>query len=243
MAAWDACATGQPDWQALRDGIGKRPVFGGIDLASTQDIAASVLVLAGEDDTIELVPYFWIPEGRLASRKEQQRLQGWVREGLIETTPGNVIDYSLIRKHWQDVATQCRVQQVGFDPWNSTQIALELGEQDGLTMVEVRQGTRTMHEPTKKLLDLVASGKLRHGGHPVLRWMAQNFAVRLDVNGNYMPDKVRSAEKIDGLVAAIIGLSRQMVTSVKKPRGKMVCKVWTPEGFKPILREQAGVSQ
>ena len=80
-------------------------------------------------------------------------------------------------------------------------------------MVEVRQGTRTMHEPTKKLLDLVASGKLRHGGHPVLRWMAQNFAVRLDVNGNYMPDKVRSAEKIDGLVAAIIGLSRQMVAA------------------------------
>ena len=98
MAAWDACAAGQPDWQALRDGIGKRPVFGGIDLASTQDIAASVLVLAGEDDTIELVPYSWIPEGRLASRKEQQRLQGWVREGLISATPGNVIDYSLIRR-------------------------------------------------------------------------------------------------------------------------------------------------
>ena len=77
---------------------------------------------------------------RLASRKEQQRLQGWVREGLITATPENVIDYSLIRKHWQDVATQCRVQQIGFDPWNSTQFALELGEQDGLTMVRGTPG-------------------------------------------------------------------------------------------------------
>ncbi len=104
-------------------------------------------------------------------------------------------------------------------------------------MIEVRQGVRTLHEPTKKLLDLVASGKLRHGGHPVLRWMAQNFAVRLDVNGNYMPDKVRSAEKIDGLVAAIIGLSRQMVAPVQKPRQRRPCKIWTPGGFKPILGE------
>jgi phage terminase large subunit-like protein len=202
-----------------------------------------VLVLAGEDDTIELVPYFWIPEGRLTSRKEQQRLQGWVREGLITATPGNVIDYQVIRAHWQQIAKNCRVQQIGFDPWNSTQFALELGEQDGLKMIEVRQGVRTLHEPTKKLLDLVASGKLRHGGHPVLRWMAQNFAVRLDVNGNYMPDKVRSAEKIDGLVAAIIGLSRQMVAPVQKPRQRRPCKIWTPGGFKPILGEQAEANQ
>ena len=235
MALWDACAAGQPDWQALRDGIRKRPVFGGVDLASTQDIAASVLVLAGEDDTVEIVPHFWIPEGRLASRKEQHRLQSWVRDGLITATPGNVIDYGLIRQHWNSIAKECQIVQIGFDPWNSTQFSLELQEEDGFTMVEVRQGTRTMHEPTKKLLDLVASNKLRHGGHPVLRWMAQNFAVRFDSNENYMPDKVRSAEKIDGLVAAIIGLSRQMVAPVPKPRRRGVAKLWTPSGFVPIL--------
>ena len=233
MAAWDACAAGQPDWRALRDGIRKRPVFGGIDLASTQNIAASVLVLAGEDDTIEIVPYLWIPEDRLVSRKEQQRLQRWVREGVITTTPGAVIDYAFIRKRWNEIATCCQVQQIGYDPWNSTSFATEMQDQDGFTMVEVRQGVRTLHEPTKKFLDLIASNKLRHGGHPVLRWMATNFAVRLDANENMAPDKVRSAEKIDGLVAAIIGLSRQMVAPVRKKRGRIVPKIWTPDGFVP----------
>ena len=112
-----------------------------------------------------------------------------MREGLITATAGNVIDYQLICTHWQQIAKDCRVQQIGFDPWNATQFALELGEQDGLTMIEVRQGHRTMHEPTKKLLDLVASNKLRHGGHPVLRWMAQNFAVRLDTNATTCPTR------------------------------------------------------
>ena len=162
-------------------------------------------------------------------------MQGWVRDDLITATPGNVIDYQLIRQHWNQVAKDCQVDQVGFDPWNATQFALELQEQDGITMVEVRQGVRSMHEPTKKLTDLVASNKLRHGGHPVLRWMAQNFAVRLDVNSNMMPDKVRSAEKIDGLVAAIIGLSRQMVAPAPRPRRRGVPKVWTPDGFKPLV--------
>ena len=61
-----------------------------------------------------------------------------------------------------------------------------------------------MTAPTKELEKLVVSGKLRHGGHPVLRWMASNVAVELDAAGNLKPSKKRSTERIDGIVAAII---------------------------------------
>jgi phage terminase large subunit-like protein len=81
----------------------------------------------------------------------------------------------------------------------------------------VRQGFRTLSEPTKQLAEMVARGELQHGGHPVLRWMADNLIVRTDPNGNVAPDKGRAAEKIDGIVALIMALSRLPQLAPKKP--------------------------
>jgi len=91
-------------------------------------------------------------------------------------------------------------------------------------MVVMRQGVATMGEPSKLLERLVLSGKLRHGDNPVLRWMAGNVSVRIDANGNYMPDKSRAARnRIDGIVATIMALGRAMVnveqTSVYSSHG------------------------
>jgi phage terminase large subunit-like protein len=78
----------------------------------------------------------------------------------------------------------------------------------GLTVVDTGQGYASMSAPTKELLKLVLEKKLRHGGNPVLRWMADNLVVRTDAAGNMKPDKEKSRQKIDGMVAAIMALDR-----------------------------------
>ncbi|NCC33905.1 MAG: hypothetical protein EOM24_18095, partial [Chloroflexia bacterium] len=100
------------------------------------------------------------------------------------------------------------IQEIAYDPWNASHLATELGDQDGFSMIQYRQGYVTMNEPTKLLLRLLSDGKLRHGGHPVLRWMASNLAGRSDPAGNLKPDKEKSADKIDGMVSLIMGLGR-----------------------------------
>ena len=90
---------------------------------------------------------------------------------------------------------------IAYDPWNATHIALRL-QDEGATMVEFRQGFRSMAAPTRELEKLIVSRKLAHGGNPVTRWMAANVAVAQDPAGNLKPAKDKSTERIDGIVAA-----------------------------------------
>jgi phage terminase large subunit-like protein len=107
-------------------------------------------------------------------------------------------------------------EEVCFDPWNSRQISVPLAAK-GYECVEIRQGLATLSEPSKKLLELVASGKLHHGGHPVLRWNASCVAAK-EINDNLMftkPERSRSSSRIDGIAATVNALSRAIA---KKPR-------------------------
>ena len=70
------------------------------------------------------------------------------------------------------------------------------------------QGFKDMSPPTKELMKLTLEQKLAHGGHPVLRWMVDNVAIRTDPAGNIKADKEKSTEKIDGAVATIMALDR-----------------------------------
>ncbi len=207
MDRWDACDRGRIDLEPLTG----RTCYGGLDLASTTDIAALVLVFppAGEDDPFIALPYFWIPEEgmRERSRKDRVPYEMWVRAGLIEATPGDVIDYKAIFKTIDKVAIRFDLKEIAFDRWGSTQIAQDL-QDSGLTVMAFGQGYASMSPPTKELLNLVLAGRIQHGGNPVLRWMADNMVVRQDPAGNFKPDKSKSTEKIDGMVALIMGLDR-----------------------------------
>ncbi len=99
------------------------------------------------------------------------------------------------------------MREIAYDPWNATSLVTDLGG-DGFECVPFRQGFASMAAPTKELLTLVLTKKLRHGGNPVLRWMADNLVVRSDPAGNSKPDKEKSRERIDGMVALIMGLDR-----------------------------------
>lgn len=221
MDQWDECR-GKKSWQELRESFEGRKGGPGLDLATRSDIAGAVWLLEATDEpgAYDVVPDMFIPEERIDSRREAQRIRQFVEQGALTATEGNIIDYGVIRQHLNDTREQLdRTDTVGYDPWNATQLAQQLKDEDGFDMLEIRQGTRSMGEPTKLLLSLIATKKIRHGGHPLLRWMASNFATKEDSNGNLCPDKSRSSEKIDGIVALIIRLAclvAQPAAPVKK---------------------------
>lgn len=203
MAAWDACGEPAPD-------LAGRSCYGGLDLASTTDIAAFVLAFPAVDgEPVRLLPFFWIPEDNMRERSLRDRVpyDAWVRDGLVFATPGNVIDYGAIEAFIVGLAEKYNIKEIAFDRWGATQISQNLTGAD-LTMVQMGQGYASMTAPTKEMGRLVLAGKLAHGGNPVLRWMADNVTVEQDAAGNIKPSKAKSREKIDGIVAAIMALDR-----------------------------------
>ena len=120
-----------------------------------------------------------MPEENVEKRVKQDRVpyDVWIREGFIQTTDGNVVDYDLVKAHIMRARGRFEIEEIAFDPWNATQIATQL-QGEGLTTVEFRQGFASMTEPTKELMGLGLGLKLVHLGNPVLRWMASNLVVR-----------------------------------------------------------------
>lgn len=211
MPRWDACAA-QVDAGKLLDQLLGRECYAGLDLSSTTDLAALVLLFPyaatfDDDHGYYLLPFFWVPAEacKLRERTNKTRLDGWVRKGLIEATPGDVLDYARIRTKLNELGQLYRIVEVGIDRWNATQLSVELAG-DGFKMTPFGQGFASMSAPTKEFEKLVLGKQIRHAGHAVLRWNARNVAVEQDAAGNLKPSKAKSTEKIDGIVAAIIAL-------------------------------------
>ena len=223
MAAWDACQPdGAPDWRELRERMKGKPCVGGLDLSSRTDLTALVLVFEDDDDAMTAVPFFWVPKEGAAKRSRTDRVpyEQWIEDGLLTATDGNVVDQGFIREDINRIAKDYKLKEIAFDPWNATKLAVEL-EGDGVKLVEMRQGFRSLSEPTKHLGALVTGRKLRHGGHPVLRWMASNMVVRQDPQGNLSPDKSKVTERIDGIVGLIMGIGAALVNQDKEPEYAM----------------------
>lgn len=218
MKRWDASA-GMVVPERFK---GKR-CYIGLDLATTTDIAAMVQVFK-ENDKYYVIPHFFIPEESAREKEKRDRVPylAWSRQKLVHLTPGNVIDYTYIEEQFDRIASECKVAEVAYDRWNADMLVQRL-QSRGVTVVPVAQGFASMAAPSKFLEKLVAEGKLVHGANPVLRWMADNVVARIDDNANVMPSKAKSTQKIDGIVALILALSRAMVhlekESVYKRRG------------------------
>lgn len=206
LGEWDA-TSGIVDPARLRG----RKCWGGLDLASTTDVAALVLAFPAADGSYDVLPFFWIPADTVAERSKRVPYAAWAAAGLLETTEGNVIDYKAIRTKLEALALTYDIQEIAYDRWGATQLAQELQDDVGLTMVPLGQGFASMAAPCKELVRLAMARLLRHGGHPVLRWMADNLVFRTDPSGNHKPDREKSAEKIDGMVALIMAIARAML--------------------------------
>jgi len=137
-----------------------------------------------------------------------------VKHGLIALTPGDVTDYEFIGEQIRKDLDAFDVQAIGFDPWNATQLSIDLAG-EGAPMVEVRQGMRSMSPPLKECERLILKGTerrplLRHGGNPVARWMTDNLRVDTDAAGNVKPSKKTSMDKIDGWSALVTAMAMAM---------------------------------
>ena len=209
MTRWDAGAAAAH----LEPGM---TVYAGLDLASTSDLTALLLLREDEAGVIDLEARFWCPEEGIAlrSRRDHVPYARWVEEGYLHATPGNVTDYDRVREDIRDLAETYRLAEIAYDRWNATQLVTQLMG-DRATMVPLGQGYLSLSAPTKEWLARIAAGRVRHGGNPVLRWMAANLVVEQDAAGNLKPSKAKSTEKIDGQVAAIMAFAR--LTAPREP--------------------------
>jgi phage terminase large subunit-like protein len=205
MAAWDACQT-RDDAPGLTNG---RRCYLGLDLASTRDLTALVGVFP-DDTGFDVRAQFFIPELNIRERVARDRVpyDQWQRDDLVTVTPGNVVDYERIRAVIREWASRYDVREIAYDPWNATDLVQRLQDQDGLTCVPMRQGFASLSAPTKALEAAILSRRLRHDGHPILRWNLSNVAVETDAAGNLKLSKKASSEKIDGAVALVMALDR-----------------------------------
>ena len=206
MEKWDAC-----NFQVSEDDLEGRVCYGGLDLSSTTDMTAFVLVFPprDEDDKYVIIPYFWIPEDTLDLRVRRDHVpyDVWERQGYLQTTEGNVVHYGYIEKFIESLGERFNIREIAFDRWGAVQMVQNL-EGMGFTVVPFGQGFKDMSPPTKELMKLVLEQRIAHGGHPVLRWNMDNIFIRTDPAGNIKADKEKSTEKIDGAIATIMALDR-----------------------------------
>ena len=206
MEKWDACA-----FPVNPEDLEGRVCYGGLDLSSTSDLTAFVLVFPPYDDEepYYILPFFWLPEETLPIRVNRDHVpyDVWERQGYIQTTEGNVVHYGYIEKYIERLGEKYNIREIAFDRWGAVQMVQNL-EGMGFTVVPMGQGFASMSPPTKELMKLTLEKKLAHGGHPVLRWNMDNIFIRTDPAGNIKADKAKSTEKIDGAVATIMALDR-----------------------------------
>lgn len=217
-AKWDACTTDAGSWKDMWKTYRGRKAYLACDVSATQDITALVAVLPPEtdDDRWVIIPRFWLPDGNLIERAERDRRvnwKHWVEIGALETTPGDAVDQNFVMHAIFEGLENFIVPKVGFDPWNSIKLKgdLQLAGWDGDLTHDLRQGHQTLGPPTKEFERLVFAEKIEHGGHPVLAWMAGHCTVRFDANLNIVPSKKDSRDKIDGIIAAVMGLGVAMM--------------------------------
>lgn len=206
MGEWDSNAGGATERQ-LRG----RPCYGGLDLASSNDLAAFVLCFPPlePEGPYQLICRFFLPEDDLEDRARRDRAPYmlWAQRGLIKLTPGNRIKQQHIYKEIVACGLQFGIQEIAYDRWGAIFAADDL-EDSGFTMWQFGQGFAAFASPTREWDRLMGERRLLHGGHPVLRWMADNVMVDQDPQGNLRPNKSKSRNKIDGVVAGIMALDR-----------------------------------
>ncbi len=218
---WEACE-GEIDLEKLK---GKN-VWCGLDLASTRDISALVLLFK-EDEKFIVLPFFFIPEENAKKRSERDKVDymTWGNQGHIIFTSGDVADYNFIKKKIMDLGMEYNIQSIAYDRWNASQLVIDLTN-EGVPMSSFGQGFLSMSAPTKELEKVILGEQIIHNGNPVMSWMLSNIALQEDPAGNIKPNKAKSSEKIDGVVALVMSLGEHMtgedINSVYDDRGLLM---------------------
>jgi len=205
MPAWDAC---KPKDGIHRSALKGRRCYVGMDLSSTKDLTALVAVFPDEEG-FDVLPAFFVPKDSILERARRDRVpyEQWAKENkYLQATPGPAVNYEAVRQTLHDWAAEFDLREIAYDPWNATDLVSRLQERDGFTCVPMRQGFASLSAPTKALEKAILEKRLRHDGHPVLRWNIGNIAVETDPAGNLKISKKVSTERIDGAAALVMAI-------------------------------------
>jgi phage terminase large subunit-like protein len=188
----------------------KLEFFGALDLSSSLDLTAYVQLFHKPEFYVKC--QFFMPGENLRRRVLQDHVPYdlWAQQGFITVTRGNVLDEEAVIEAIFASIKKNKCREIAYDPWNAPHIVTRLSD-EGIEMVPVRQGFVSLNYPSKELEKLLFARKLNHGGNPVLEWMAGNVATETDAAGNIKPSKKTSRERIDGIVATVMALSRYLV--------------------------------
>lgn len=208
MKAWDACADESLD-ESDFDG---EPCWLGLDLASTSDMTAKVKIFQRKIDGSShyyLFGDYWLPRTAI-ERGVNSQYQGWEYLGYLHVCEGPVTDFAEIRDSILEDCGRYSVQSVAYDPFQAVQLSKELSD-DGVPMVLCKQTVANLSDPMKQFQALVLDHRLHFNGDPVLTWMVSNVVCHVDVKENIYPRKDAPENKIDGVVAGIMALSRALL--------------------------------
>lgn len=199
-------------------------VFGGLDLSATTDLTAFVLLARDANGVAHVRPFFWMPAEAVAdaSKRDRAPYDVWVRQGLLRTTPGQVIDYDFVARDIGSIIAPLNIGKVGFDRWRIDRLKAALDRQEVKIELEpVGQGVASMTPALDLLEQDLLGGTLRHGGHPVLAMCAANAVEVRDSADNRKLDKHKATGRIDGMVAlamAELVAGRPEPTKKQKPK-------------------------
>ena len=196
-----------------------RSAYVGIDLSKRIDLtAAGIIVPIDVDSAVQYVvrAHGFIPEDTVAVHEKTDKVpyRAWAKAGYLTITPGDVVDYRFIES-WIHETTDdlgVNVKELCYDPYNATHFAQDFDAQ-GITTVEVRQGMRTLSEPTKAFREEAYRGNILHEPNPLLDWAVSNAVTKRDHNENIILDKEKSTNRIDPIAAVINAFSRARVTA------------------------------
>ncbi|MEY8205405.1 MAG: terminase TerL endonuclease subunit [Bermanella sp.] len=210
--SWNACADASLDIADFKED----QCYFVVDLAHRIDICATGRLYRRLDEAQQIhyyfFPHFYLPEKTIFDGKEKGNLrkyQSWLNKGFLESLGNIEINFELLR---EDIIQQCEgqnLQEVIFDPWHAAQIGQQL-ENEGLPVMNFPNQVKFMSPAMKEMEAAIESGRFHHPDNPVLNWMAANVTNKEDKKQNYFPDKEKVEFKIDGIVAAIMGVGRAM---------------------------------
>jgi phage terminase large subunit-like protein len=205
IKAWEACADSS---LKLEDFRGER-CFIGVDLATKIDIAVMMLLFERDGHYYAFGNYY-LPEDRIETSPNSQ-YSGWVRSGLLKSTPGIRTDFDYIETDLIDLKGKFIVKEVAFDPFQATQFSTRMERLEGFKLVEVGATVKNFSEPMKEMEALVLDGRFHFDGDPVLSWMVSNVEFYRDQKDNIYPRKGQNNEnKIDGVIGLLMALNREI---------------------------------
>jgi phage terminase large subunit-like protein len=215
LSKWAAC--GQNIDLSVLEGL---ECTVGVDLSAKVDLTSVSFEFKTKDNKYIILSHSFIPEDTLWQKTKTDNVPYdlWVKQGWITTTPGAVVDYSFIKSYIKSFAEKhkVRIKEICADPWNATQFMQDM-ENEGYTVVEIRQGIATLSGPTKDFREQVYSGNVIHNNNPVLTWAISNAVTRQDANENIMLDKSKSTNRIDPIAAVLNAHTRAMLLEENKP--------------------------